>query len=73
MQVAIVGLGRMGANMARRLVKGSHEVVVYNRSRDKSDELAREGAVAAYSLEEAVRKLEPPRVVWLMLPAGDIT
>ena len=73
MQVAIVGLGRMGANMARRLLKGSHEVVVYNRSRDKADELAREGAVAAYSLEEAVRKLEPPRVVWLMLPAGDIT
>lgn len=73
MQVAIVGLGRMGANMARRLLKGSHDVVVYNRSRDKSDELAKEGAVAAYSLKEAVSKIEPPRVVWLMLPAGDIT
>ncbi len=73
MQVAIVGLGRMGANMARRLLKGSHDVVVYNRSRDKSDEIAKEGAVAAYSLEEVVRKLEAPRVVWLMLPSGDIT
>lgn len=73
MQVAIVGLGRMGANMARRLLKGSHDVVVYNRSRDKSDELAKEGAVAAYSLEEVISKLDAPRVVWLMLPAGDIT
>lgn len=73
MQVAIVGLGRMGANMARRLLKGSHDVVVYNRSRGKSDELAKEGAVAAYSLKEVISKLENPRVVWLMLPAGDIT
>lgn len=73
MQLAIVGLGRMGANMARRLVKGHHEVVVYNRSRDKVDELAREGAVAAYSLKDAISKLDAPRVVWLMLPAGDIT
>ena len=73
MQIAIVGLGRMGANMARRLLKGDHNVVVYNRSRDKTDELAREGAVAAYSLEEAISKLDTPRVVWLMLPAGDIT
>ena len=73
MQVAIVGLGRMGGNMARRLLKkGRHEVVVYNRSREKSDELASEGATAAYTLEEAVMKLKAPRIVWLMLPAGGV-
>ena len=72
MQIAIIGLGRMGANMARRLLKGRHEVIVYNRSREETDELVAEGAVGAYSLEEVVEKLIPPRVVWPMLPAGDI-
>lgn len=70
MRLSMVGLGRMGMNMARRLVHGGHEVVAYNRSRDKVDEIAGEGAVAAYSLEEVVEKLSPPRVVWIMLPAG---
>ncbi|MBE9504537.1 MAG: decarboxylating 6-phosphogluconate dehydrogenase [Proteobacteria bacterium] len=72
MQIAIVGLGRMGANMARRLLGGEHDVIVYNRSRSKTDELVKEGATGAYSLEEVVEKLESPRVVWLMLPSGSI-
>jgi 6-phosphogluconate dehydrogenase len=66
----MLGLGRMGINMARRLLGGGHEVVAYNRSRDKTDELVKEGAVGAYSLEEVVQKLKPPRAVWIMLPAG---
>jgi 6-phosphogluconate dehydrogenase len=70
MQIAMLGLGRMGANMARRLLGGGHEVVVWNRSRDKTDELVREGATGTYSLEEVVDKLERPRAVWIMLPAG---
>jgi 6-phosphogluconate dehydrogenase len=70
MKLAMVGLGRMGMNMARRLLRGSHEVVAYNRSRQKTDALVKEGAIGAYSLKEAVEKLTPPRVIWIMLPAG---
>ncbi|NOT31394.1 MAG: NAD(P)-binding domain-containing protein, partial [Planctomycetes bacterium] len=70
MQLAMIGLGRMGANMARRLLAGSHEVVAYNRSRESTDALAREGARPAYTLAEAVQALRPPRVLWLMVPAG---
>ncbi len=70
MQVAMIGLGRMGMNMARRLLGGGHEVVAWNRNRDKTDELVREGALGAYSLEEVVENLDPPRAVWIMIPAG---
>jgi 6-phosphogluconate dehydrogenase len=70
MKMAMVGLGRMGMNMARRLLRGGHEVVAYNRSRQKTDTLVKEGAIGAYSLKEAVEKLTPPRVIWIMLPAG---
>ena len=70
MKMAMIGLGRMGMNMARRLLRGGHEVVAYNRTSEKTDQLAQEGAVAAYSLAEVVEKLSPPRVVWIMLPAG---
>jgi len=73
MQVAMAGLGRMGMNMARRLLSGGHQVVAWNRSPGKVEEIAAEGAVAASSLEEAVRLLAPPRAVWLMLPAGEPT
>lgn len=72
MQIAMVGLGRMGANMARRLLGGGHDVIVYNRSRSNTDELVKEGATGAYSLEDVVEKLDSPRVVWLMLPSGSI-
>ncbi|MHB8248991.1 MAG: phosphogluconate dehydrogenase (NAD(+)-dependent, decarboxylating) [Acidithiobacillus sp.] len=72
--IGMVGLGRMGANMARRLHQGGAQVVVYNRHVDKAEALAREsGMAAAGTLEALVAALPSPRVVWLMLPAGDAT
>lgn len=70
MEIAMIGLGRMGMNMVRRLLKGNHQVIAYNRTPNKTDEIVKEGAIGAYSLSELVEKLSPPRVVWLMLPAG---
>ncbi|HUL29289.1 MAG TPA: decarboxylating 6-phosphogluconate dehydrogenase [Thermodesulfobacteriota bacterium] len=70
MQIGMIGLGRMGMNMARRLLKGRHKVVAYNRTPDRVKEIAKEGADGAYSLQELVEKLKPPRLVWFMLPAG---
>ncbi len=70
MKLAIVGLGRMGANMARRLIRDGHEVVVHNRSREPIDELANEGAIPAYTFAEIVSNLDTPRAIWLMVPAG---
>jgi len=66
----MIGLGRMGMNMTRRLLKGGHEVIAYNRTPAKTDQMVKEGARGAYSLSEVVEKLSPPRVVWIMLPAG---
>jgi len=71
MKMAMIGLGRMGMNMAKRLLQGGHEVVACNRSPEKIDALVKkEGAIGAYSLAEAVEKLSTPRILWLMLPAG---
>ncbi len=70
MRIGMVGLGRMGGNMARRLIRGGHEVVVYDLSKGSIDALAAEGAKAAYTLESLVGQLTPPRVAWVMLPAG---
>lgn len=70
MDIAIIGLGRMGGNMARRLLRDEHHVVVHNRSREPIGELASEGADPAYTLEEMLSKLSSPRAVWLMVPAG---
>src|SRR5437588_10299380 len=70
MQIGMIGLGRMGANMARRLMKGAHECVVYDRNAETVDALTKEGATGASSLEEAVEKLNQPRAVWIMLPSG---
>lgn len=71
MKMALVGLGKMGANMARRLSRGGVEVVGYNRSPAIVEELAaQEGLIPAGSLQEVVAKLAPPRLVWLMLPSG---
>lgn len=72
MKLAIIGLGRMGMNMARRLIREGHEVVAFNRTPEKTRQLGQEGADTAFSLEEAVQKLNPSRIVWLMLPAGSI-
>jgi 6-phosphogluconate dehydrogenase len=70
MQLGMVGLGRMGANMVRRLMRGGHRCVVYDRDQSKVRELAGEGATAASSPEDLVAKLSAPRAVWLMVPAG---
>jgi 6-phosphogluconate dehydrogenase len=70
MQLGMVGLGRMGANMVRRLLKGGHECVVFDMSPAAVTELAKENAVGAASLVDLVKKLEKPRAVWLMVPAG---
>ena len=73
MQIGLIGLGRMGANMARRLIKDKHEVVVHNRSIEKIKELEKEGAQAALTLTDLVKVIKTPRVIWLMLPAGEVT
>ncbi|MBU0484662.1 MAG: decarboxylating 6-phosphogluconate dehydrogenase [Proteobacteria bacterium] len=70
MQIGMIGLGRMGMNMAKRLLADRHQVTVYNRTAAKTDEMVKEGAVGSYSLQEMIDKLSSPRVVWLMLPAG---
>ena len=70
MKLAMIGLGRMGMNMAKRLLQGGHEVVAYNRTSQKTDEIVQEGAIGAYSLKEVVENLTAPRIVWIMLPAG---
>jgi 6-phosphogluconate dehydrogenase len=70
MQIAMIGLGRMGMNMAKRLLQGGHRVIAYNRTPNKTDQLVKEGAIGAYSLREVVEKLSPPRIIWVMLPAG---
>jgi 6-phosphogluconate dehydrogenase len=73
MKLAIIGLGRMGMNMARRLLYADHDVVAYNRTPEKTRRLEKEaGAVGIYSLQELAGHLTPPRIVWLMLPAGAI-
>src|SRR4029079_13314482 len=73
MDFGITGLGRMGAGMAERWVRGGHRVVAHNRSRGPIDELAAKGAEPAYTVEELVGKLDAPRAIWVMLPAGDVT
>lgn len=72
MKTGMIGLGRMGMNMARRLLKGGHEVVAFNRTPEKTRELMNDGAEGSFSLTEMVEKLSRPRIVWLMLPAGNL-
>ncbi len=71
MELGMVGLGKMGANMTERLLRGGHRLVVYDQSAEPVERAARQGAVAADSLAAVVRALAPPRAVWLMVPAGD--
>jgi 6-phosphogluconate dehydrogenase len=73
MQLGVIGLGRMGANIVRRLLRNNHECVVFNRTPDKVKQLASEGAIGAYTLDDFVKKLDKPRAIWLMVPAGDPT
>ena len=70
MQLGMIGLGRMGANMARRLMRGGHECVVFDRHPDVVKAMVSEGAVGAASLDELVKKLSKPRAIWLMVPAA---
>jgi 6-phosphogluconate dehydrogenase len=73
MQLGMIGLGRMGANMVRRLMRGGHQCVVWDVSADNIKKLADEGATGAASLDDFVDKLNQPRVVWIMVPAGNAT
>jgi 6-phosphogluconate dehydrogenase len=70
MQIGMIGLGRMGANMVRRLVKDGHQCVVYDRAPEAVQQLAKEKATGASSLADFVQKLAPPRAIWLMVPAA---
>src|SRR6202158_5334263 len=70
MQLGMIGLGRMGANMVRRLQKNGPQCVVYDRSADSVKQLSAEGSAGSSSLDDFVKKLSKPRVMWLMVPAG---
>lgn len=73
MQIGVVGLGRMGAGISRRLMAGGHDCVVYDRNHANIEAIARDGATSADSLETLVQRLAAPRAVWVMLPAGEPT
>jgi 6-phosphogluconate dehydrogenase len=73
MQIGIIGLGRMGGNITRRLIQNGHEAVVYDHEPKAVADLKRDGATGADGLEKLVQQLKPPRAVWVMLPAGKIT
>ena len=73
MQLGMIGLGRMGGNMVRRLLRAGHSAVAFDFSADKVRELTGEGATGASSMEDLVQKLAAPRAVWIMVPAGDAT
>ena len=73
MRLAMIGLGRMGANISRRLIRAGHQIVAFDRNPQTVIDLVAEGALGASSLDELVGQLEAPRIFWVMLPAGDAT
>lgn len=73
MQIGMVGLGRMRANLVRRLLRDGHSCVVYDIDPDAVGSLTTDGATAATSVTDLVEQLSPPRAVWVMVPAGDVT
>jgi len=70
MKLAMIGLGKMGMNMARRLMLGNHEIIAYDLSKEAVQQISADGAAAAASLQQVVEMLSAPRIVWIMLPAG---
>jgi 6-phosphogluconate dehydrogenase len=70
MKIGMIGLGRMGGNMAERLMKGGHQVAGYARKKETVDGFIERGGEGAYSLEELTNSLPSPKIVWLMIPAG---
>lgn len=73
MQIGLIGLGRMGGAMVRRLMNGGHDLVIFNRTAEKMKSFVADGAAGATDLRDFVGKLNTPRVVWIMLPAGEVT
>jgi 6-phosphogluconate dehydrogenase len=73
MELAMIGLGKMGLNMSTRLVRGGHRVIGYARTAASVEEAVKLGAEGAHTLEEVVRQLKTPRIIWLMIPAGKVT
>src|ERR1700674_82838 len=73
MKLGMIGLGRMGGNMARRLMKAGHDSVVFDLSADNVKALTKDGATGASSIEDMVKKLGSPAAAWVMVPAGDPT
>lgn len=73
MQIGFIGLGRMGSNMVERLLKAGHDVAVYNRSPEPVKALEKKGAKGSISIGQLIEKLIPPRAIWVMVPAGEIT
>lgn len=73
MKIGFIGLGRMGYGMVERLLKNNKKVVAYNRSKEKVDKIAKKGAIPAYNLNQLVKNLSGKKIIWLMLPAGQVT
>ena len=73
MQLGIIGLGRMGGNISRRLMRAGHQTIVYDRSHEAVDALTKDGATASTGLGDMIHQLQKPRAIWVMLPAGAIT
>lgn len=73
MELGLIGLGRMGGNMAQRLLTGGHRIVAYNRDKTAQDVVVKKSAVGADSIRQLAQKLTAPRTVWIMVPAGEPT
>lgn len=73
MKIGLIGLGKMGGQMVQRLLRGGHNVVVYDKNQDPVKALEKEGAIGVNSLSDLIKKLETPKIIWCMVPSGEIT